>query len=192
MTAVPSPLRADAVRNARVILATAEEVFREKGVDAPLDEIPRRVGVSRATLYRHFPSREHLFAAILKSKVEALVMAGQTRIDYADRWQAVQEWLDEYEGIGAEFRGMSARVGAAILDDRSPVGELCRPMKDAFAELFLRAQDADEVRRDVTSADVLEIIAALPRDETTGRANPMHLRVVMEGLRSKALAGLRG
>ncbi len=185
MTTISSPLRADAARNVLGILAAAEEVFRENGVDAPLDEIPRRVGVSRATLYRHFPSREHLFAAILRSKVEALVVAAQIRIDAANPWQAVQEWIAEYEEIGAGFRGMSARVGVAMLDERSPVGELCAPMKEAFATLFLRAQKAGEVRRaHTTSADVLELVAALPRDAISGRANPVHLAIVMDGLRT--------
>lgn len=188
MTASSRALRADAARNIDAILASATEVFRQLGVDAPLDEIPRRAGVGRATMYRRFPTREHLFAAILRSQVDILVEAAETRADASDPWEALLEWIGEYEEIGAEYRGMSARLSAALLEDGSPVGELCAPMKAAFDVLFRRAQQLARVRRDISSADVLAIVAALPRDPGTGRTRTAHLAVVLDGLRLAAEA----
>src|SRR5262245_1196857 len=57
-------LRADASRNRDQILAAARDVFIERGVDAPLDDIARRAGVGIATLYRRFPDRPALIAAV--------------------------------------------------------------------------------------------------------------------------------
>jgi AcrR family transcriptional regulator len=184
MTASSRVMRADATRNANAILAAAAEVFRDLGADAPLDEIPRRAGVGRATLYRRFPTREHLFAAILRTQVDTLVEAATARTDAADPWEALLEWIGAYEDIGAEFRGMSARLSSAMLEDGSPVGKLCAPMKAAFDVLFRRAQKLAGVRHDISSADLLAIVSALPRDLDTGRAKTAHLAVVLDGLRS--------
>src|SRR2546423_1285089 len=48
-------LRADAERNRARIVAAAREVFAERGLDAPLEEVARRSGVGVATLYRRVP-----------------------------------------------------------------------------------------------------------------------------------------
>ena len=183
MTASSRVLRADATRNASAILVAAMEVFRDLGADAPLDEIPRRASVGRATLYRRFPTREHLFAAILSTQVNTLVEAAEARADAADPWEALLEWIRAYEEIGAEYRGMSARLSSALLEDGSPVGELCAPMKAAFDVLLRRAQEHARVRHDISSIDVLAIVSALPRDPDTGRAKAAHLSVVLDGLR---------
>ncbi|MFF0186577.1 TetR/AcrR family transcriptional regulator [Streptomyces sp. NPDC005244] len=183
MTASSRLPRADAVRNLSAILAAATQVFRDLGADAPLDEISGLAGVGRATMHRHFPTREHLFAAVLRSQVDALVEAADTRTAAADSWQALLEWISEYEEIGAQYRGMSARISTALLEDVSPVGEICAPMKTAFDVLFRRAQDLAHVRRDISGTDLLAIISALPRDPASGRARTAHLTVVLDGLR---------
>jgi AcrR family transcriptional regulator len=188
MTASERTLRADATRNVNAVLASAAQVFRESGADAPLEEIAKRAGVGRATMQRRFPTREHLFAAILRTQVDNLVAAAETRMDAADPWQALREWIRAYEEIGAEYRGMSTRLSAALLEHGSPVEEMCAPMKGAFDALFRRAQQFAGVRRDLTSADLLAMVAALPRDPGTGLARSSHLAVVLDGLRPGALA----
>ncbi|MGW3291477.1 TetR/AcrR family transcriptional regulator [Streptomyces sp. NPDC001002] len=185
MTTDNRVMRADATRNVNALLAAAKEVFRDLGADAPLDEIPRRAGVGRATMHRRFPTREHLFAAILRTQVNALVEAAETRTNAVDPWEAMVEWIRAYEEIGAEYRGMSARLSTALLADGSPVEELCAPMRDAFDVLFRRAQEHARVRHDISSTDVLAIVSALPRDLDTGRARTAHLAVVLDGLRTR-------
>jgi AcrR family transcriptional regulator len=66
-------MRADAVRNKKLIVRAAREVFATAGLAAPIDEIARRAGVGTGTLYRHFPNKEALFEAIVKGRVEELV-----------------------------------------------------------------------------------------------------------------------
>lgn len=188
MTASGRAIRADAARNLSALLAAATEVFEELGADAPLDEIPRRAGVGRATMYRRFPTREDLFVAVLRSQVDTLVDAAGSRMSAPDPWQALLDWLHGYEEIGARFRGMNARISTAVLEDASPIGELCTPMKAAFDVLFRRAQELAGVRRDISSADLLAIVSALPREPDTGRARTAHLTVVLDGLRSNAKA----
>jgi AcrR family transcriptional regulator len=69
VAASAKPMRSDAQRNYEVILAAAKTVFRQSGTDAPMEDVARTTGVGQGTLYRHFPAREHLFAAILQEPV---------------------------------------------------------------------------------------------------------------------------
>jgi len=66
------PHRADAARNFDALVAAARDVLTEYGVDAPMDEVARRAGVSIATLYRNFPTREQLLENAYVSEVEAV------------------------------------------------------------------------------------------------------------------------
>ena len=99
---VPAPvarrLRADASRNREKLLAIAAAVFAEHGVDASLEEIARRAGVGIGTLYRHFPTREHLVEVLYRREVEALAAAAE---DLARRHPpdvALAEWMQRFVG----------------------------------------------------------------------------------------------
>src|SRR5665213_791075 len=67
------PLRADALRNRARILNAAEEVFALEGVGAPIDVVAERAQVGVGTLYRHFPTKEALFEAIVLERLQALL-----------------------------------------------------------------------------------------------------------------------
>ncbi len=69
-TAQP-PLRKDAARSRAAILTAARELF-SSGRDVPMYEIGRRAGVGQATLYRHFPDRAAIVAAISREHVERI------------------------------------------------------------------------------------------------------------------------
>ena len=64
------PLRADARKNRARLLAAAEEVFAEQGVSVPIDDVAQRAGVGVGTLYRHFPTKEALFVAVVATRFE--------------------------------------------------------------------------------------------------------------------------
>ncbi len=68
--------RADAVRNLAKILEAAEEVFAAEGIAVPIDEVARRAGVGIGTVYRHFPTKEALFEAIVVARLEGLIERG--------------------------------------------------------------------------------------------------------------------
>jgi len=74
------PRRADARRNHEALLAAAKAVFAQSGTDAPLEEVARRAGVGQGTLYRQFPTREHLFAAIMADTIDLLDRAAREQV----------------------------------------------------------------------------------------------------------------
>jgi AcrR family transcriptional regulator len=72
-------LRADARQNHALLITAATAAFTEKGADAPLEDIARRAGVGIGTLYRHFPSRLDLQAAVFRTQVRDICRATRCR-----------------------------------------------------------------------------------------------------------------
>jgi AcrR family transcriptional regulator len=185
-SAVPAAklMRADAQRNHDAVLAAAKAVFARAGTDAPMEDVARLAGVGRGTLYRRFPTREHLFAAILQDRVDELDAAALRALDAPDPWEALSDWLELYDRCATEYPGMSARVGQSLSEDDSAVGTLCGPMKSSFARLFERARQEVPLRSDLTPTQLLSMISALPNDAATGLTLQPCLRVVRDGLRA--------
>ena len=65
-------MRADARKNRDHLLEVARDVVNEQGAEASLRDIARRAGVGLGTLYRHFPRREALLEALLRTRFDAL------------------------------------------------------------------------------------------------------------------------
>ncbi|HEY2564835.1 MAG TPA: helix-turn-helix domain-containing protein [Acidimicrobiales bacterium] len=186
MTTTPAaakPLRVDAQRNYDAVLAAGKSVFARSGTDAPLEDIGREAGVGRGTLYRHFPTREHLFAAIMKERVDFLEATAQRLLGAPDAWEALTEWLSLYDQSFMEFGGMKDRIGHDADDDESPVTSMCAPMRSSFALLFDRAQKEAGVRSDITAVQVLGMITALPKHPQGGETVSPYLDIVFSGLR---------
>src|ERR1700751_6333794 len=104
-------MRADAQRNHDAVLAAAKAVFAQAGTDAPMEDVARAAGVGKGTLYRRFPTREHLFAAILQDRVDELDVSARRALDAPDAWRALREWVGVYDRWSAAYPGMSAPGG---------------------------------------------------------------------------------
>src|SRR5579864_2138978 len=70
-------LRADARRNRARIVDAAEELLAARGLSVPIDDIAVHAGVGIGTVYRHFPTKEALFAAIVLARMQRLIEAAQ-------------------------------------------------------------------------------------------------------------------
>ena len=160
----------NAQRNHDAVLAAAKAVFAQAGTDAPMEDVARAAGVGKGTLYRRFPTREHLFAAILQERVDELDAAAQRVLDAPDVWRALSQWLELYDQCATEYPGMSARVGESLSDDTSAVGTLCGPMRSSFARLFERARQEVPLRRDLSCCRWSAPCLRTPR--RAGRQNP--------------------
>jgi AcrR family transcriptional regulator len=156
------PRRADARRNAALLLAAAREVFAEQGTDAPLDEIARRSGVGNATLYRHFPDRRELIIAVYAEEVTELCDRGRALLDENPPGEALATWLAGFVTHVATKR----QLATAIHDDRAGqraalFGGWHDSMRATVSALLERAQRAGDVRTDVTAADLLALAHAI-------------------------------
>src|ERR1700760_3966364 len=70
-------MRADAERNRRRLMDAATQMFCERGLDVGVGEIAQQAGVGRGTLFRNFPSKEHLIAAIVVERMTESISRGR-------------------------------------------------------------------------------------------------------------------
>src|ERR1700761_4780170 len=135
------PMRADAARNREKVLRAAREAFAESDYGVPLDEIAARAGVGAGTVYRHFPTKEALFEAVITARIADLAADARERAAAADP--------------GAAFFGLLARVGdeATVKRDLPEAIAIPGPLQEelhaSLGVLLHRAQRAGAVRGDI-------------------------------------------
>lgn len=179
------PKRADARRNYDKLLCSASQAFAEQGAEASLDDIARAAGVGSGTLYRHFPSRETLIAAVLLESFERLEATGDALRDADDPFAAVDAWLHSLLAHTGTFRGLAATLCAA--DEGSPLGRSCSVISATTAALVDRAITAGAVRPDVDAMDLNRMVhgIALAAEGTPD------WRATAERMLALTVAGLR-
>jgi AcrR family transcriptional regulator len=149
------PHRADAARNFDALLAAAREVFNARGADAPLEDVAKQAGVSIATLYRNFPTREQLLENVYVSEVEAVCRWAE-EVDQLDPWEAVTSWLRRF----VEYVGTKRAVAVGISSDSKVFQACCDALSVAGGPLLRRAQEAGVIRLDVDIDDVMRFAIA--------------------------------
>ena len=116
------PLRADAARNRARVLEVAYETFADEGLAVPIDEIARRAGVGAGTVYRHFPTKEDLFRAVVEDRMRRIVDEGRALADGDDPGEAlfiflrsmVLQWGATDRGLADALAGVGIDVEAAM------------------------------------------------------------------------------
>src|SRR5262249_28326512 len=107
-------LRADARQNHARLIKAATVAFAERGADAPLEDIARRAGGGIGTLYRHFPTRLDLQAAVFRSQVSTVCGEGEALLETATPDQAFTGWLRALGGYLVTKRGLSRALIEAV------------------------------------------------------------------------------
>lgn len=182
-------VRADALRNRARLLEVAAEAFASGGSGVPLDEIARRAGVGPGTLYRHFPTKELLFEAVVHDRMRGLVDAARALRQADDAGAALFELVDRLAAEAGPKRDLlDALVGAGV-DIRTRLAATGAELRDEIGHLLSRAQRQHTVRRDITLADLMALVSGLllalhptgnHRAADPGRA----LAVLYDGLRA--------
>lgn len=177
-------LRADARRNREELLDVARQVIREQGVDASLRDIARGAGVGIATLYRHFPTRDELIAAIVGDGVRRLSARAAELSGTKSPGEALREWLADVAGRIGPYQGLPDVMLEGTTVDGSPLGVACAGMMDAGHGLLASAQADGAVRPDVTWPDVFTAVAAISAIAAQDAdASARVLGVYLDGLR---------
>ncbi|MFB4311782.1 TetR/AcrR family transcriptional regulator [Actinomadura sp. GTD37] len=182
--------RADAERNARLLLAAARALFDERGPDAALDEVARRAGVGNATLYRHYPTRGDLLVAVYADEVAALCDRGAALLRDPAPGDAFFAWLEDFAVHAATRRTLAFAGTDGDSERRTALFEHWHAsMTSTAAKLLGRAQEAGAVRADVAVAEVLTLAnAAALADTDAGRVRRL-LTILRHGLGGSATSG---
>ena len=154
-------MRADAKKNYDHLLEVARAVVIQHGAEASLRDIARRAGVGLGTLYRHFPTREALLEALLRSSFDELGGSANELEASSSPDDALVSWLHEVVGCAHAYRGVVTLMMAAIEDPESALHASCVTMRAAGTRLLNRAQAAGTARTDIDGTDLFALIAAL-------------------------------
>jgi len=184
------PLRADAERNRRRILAAAAEVFADRGLDAGLDEIARRAGVGTGTVYRRFPDKAALIRALFVDRVQALVEIAAAARAAPDAWTGLVTLITGWVELHLSDRGLKqvvygdSRLSGEVHEQVS--GQLCQ-LEPALASVLDRARAAGQVRDDITTADLSVSMFMLSEAGVyaTREQCRRQLTLVLDGLRPR-------
>jgi AcrR family transcriptional regulator len=155
----PRPLRADAQRNRERIVVAAREVFRERGLYAPLEEVASRAGVGVATLYRRFPTRADLISGVFEEKIHAYADSVDRALADPDPWRGFCEHVERVCAMQVADRGFTDVLTMTFpADERFEV-----PRKRAYAgfvELVDRAKATGRLRPDFSPEDLAMVLMA--------------------------------
>lgn len=166
-----TPPRRDAKLNRAHILAVSREAFDKDGVDVSMDAIAKLAGVGPGTLYRNFPNKDALLAALLVLHYEVL---DQRRIEIEAAegdparilglWiEALGDWMLAYEGLPEPLRA-ACRV-------ESPLTPTCHAVIETTERMLTAAQTSGLARATLTGRDIFLAALAVAWASGTATAN---------------------
>jgi len=176
-------LRADARQNHARLISAATAAFAEKGADAPLEDIARRAGVGIGTLYRHFPGRLDLQAAVFRTQVRTVCEQGDALLATDAPQQAFAAWVRVLAGYLVTKRGLSRALIDAVGVESELITSCWMTMRETTERLLESAQRAGVIRSDVTGTDVMRLIhgVAVSSEKDPSRTDLL-LSVMLDGL----------
>lgn len=180
-------MRADAKRNYDKIVEVARQVFREKGYDAPLDEIAKKAGVGAGTLYRHFPTRDALLDAVMQAWVDSVAIATEKALarEGAPR-DVLLGWFETYVGLISSYKGNPAKLTSAMGDPDSPILTKCQVLAGANAKVIEQLGAA--IKRDVEPIQMARLIGGVATVADTAELDADAVRPLLEVLADGLLA----
>jgi AcrR family transcriptional regulator len=187
--AADRPLRADARRNRAKVLAAARTAFAADGLAVPLDEIARRAGVGAGTVYRHFPTKEALFEAIVLDQIIELTERAVAATRSPDVGAAFYRYITDLVSDGHTKKDLADALATTGLRDETL--RRSAELQQAVSDLLTAAQRAGAVRPDIDADDLhaltLGAITASHRHTDPARTRRV-IAVLCDGLRAQPTA----
>jgi AcrR family transcriptional regulator len=180
-------LRADARRNREAVLAAARRRFAKCGLECQMEDIARTAGVGVGTVYRHFPTKNDLIAALVADRFERLAARAREALAEEDSWDAFCDLMR----YSAELQ-VSDRALSEIISSQPQLGQheaVASGLVDTTTELIAKAQRAGEMRKDAVIEDVPTLICGLGA-VAAGSGNMVELNweryveIMLDGLRA--------
>ncbi|MFC6486542.1 TetR/AcrR family transcriptional regulator [Nitratireductor sp. GCM10026969] len=169
--------RADGERNRAQLIIAAKNAIAEHGAAVSLDQVSRDAGVSIATLYRHFPSRDALLQEVYSEEVEALIGTAEQLTADHDPVTALREWLVVFVEFLNTKRGMADALSTLIDGPDALFSETHARLSSPISALVARATDTGKFRIDVEPLDLLRALTGVAnvRPDPDWKQSAIHL-----------------
>ena len=184
---VARALRADARRNREAIIAAAKRLFADQGLDAQMPDVAKAAKVGVGTVYRHFPTKDDLIAALAAERFERLAEKAREGIAADDPWEGLCEFIRFSAQIQADDRGLCEVMGSR--PEVMSASAYAVGLDGLCEELVKRAQRSGDLRTDLEWQDIPMIACGLGRitpaeqGPAVGRW-PRLVGIVIDGLRA--------
>lgn len=180
--------RADAQRNVDALLAAAKEEFAAHGVDVNVRTIASRADVGTATLYRHFPLRSDLIAAVFRRELDECVAEAPALIEAHEPSEALDLWVQRYRGFLQTKRGLAAALHSGDPAYSALPEYFASRAAPVLAELLHNAERAGAIRAGTDPMDILGAIANLcvPFPGSDSDTATRMVALLLDGLRYQA------
>jgi len=183
----PQPLRRDAELNRQRLIAAAQEVFRERGLSATLDDVARHAGVGVATAYRRFANKDELIDALFNDMIDRAVDVVAEAAANPDAWQGLTSSLEKVCELQAFDRGLREVM---LGTDRKPQrqAQVAQRLKPPVDLLVARAKEQGALRPDAEPWDLpmIQLMVAAVNDQS---GHPelwrRYLWLILDGLRTQ-------
>jgi AcrR family transcriptional regulator len=180
-------LRADARRNREAVIVAAKRLFADKGLDAQMPEIARAADVGVGTVYRHFPTKDDLIAAIATEWFEFMAERAREDLELNDPWEGISDLIRFATQMQADDRGLCEVMGSrpAVMNE----GAYAAGLPELVDALVKRAQRSGQLRQDLDWEDVPMIVCGLGGitqsgpEPSVGRW-PRLVEIILDGLRA--------
>ncbi len=153
--------RADAQRNRERILETAREAFTRSGANISLDEVAKHAGVGPGTLYRHFPTRDALLAAVYETEVGKLAAAARTFSEAMAPADALRAWMLLFVDYIAAKQIIAPALNTMVGGPAKLYEASGDQIKRAIGNLVGRAVATGDVRADLDPLDLLRALVGV-------------------------------
>jgi AcrR family transcriptional regulator len=179
--------RADARRNREAVIAAAKKLFADEGLDAQMPDVAKAAKVGVGTVYRHFPTKEDLIAALAAERFERLAEKAREGIAAEDPWEGLCDFIRFSAQIQADDRGLCEVMGSR--PEVMSASAFAVGLDDLCDQLAKRAQRSGDLRKDLDWQDIPMIACSLGRitpaehGPAVGRW-PRLVEILIDGLRA--------
>lgn len=153
--------RSDGERNRLRLIDAAKRVFAENGADVGLDHVARDAGLSIATLYRHFPTRDELISAVYQQEVTALIEAADELMCKREPVAALREWLTLFVEFLDAKHGMAAAMDTLIGGPEPIYSKTPHRLDVPVKALVSRGVETGVFRDDIEPHDLLRALSGV-------------------------------
>ena len=159
--------RSDAQRNRERILEIAKQAYARFGVNTSLDDIAKEAGVGPGTLYRHFPTREDLLAAVYRTEAEKLAAAEREFTDKLPPVEALRAWMLLFVDYIAAKKIIAPALNALVGDPKKVFADSYTQIWEAIRALVKRAIKSGDIRKDLDPIDLLRALIGVANVATS-------------------------
>jgi AcrR family transcriptional regulator len=153
LTGPDKPLRRDAERNRQRILDAARELFATQGLGVTLNDIAHHAGVGVGTVYRRYPDKSQLIEELFEQRVAELLALAEQAVEDPDAWHGLKAFLQRVLQLVATDRGVKDLL-TANTDGLERISFVRQRLLPVGRELVRRAQEAGQVREDISATDL--------------------------------------